>query len=296
MKEKGKSTPDRPAGGLRRILLASDLTAHTDRALDRAIALASQSRAAIRFVHAIDPGILPEKYLKMDVREAQQHLEREARDSGIDGHVDVSVQVSLGDAGMVVMEEAQKMQADIIVMGLSRDLTLGGMVRGTTIDKVVRRAQCPVLVVKTRARRPYMKIVAALDLAESSRKALDFALRQFPGAEISVIHVSETAPAGPLSDAGSPAVPDERRHQIEDMVTARFLAAGRGGPGTSDGPTLHFATGKAVDVLSEQIPRLNPDLVVMGTHGRTGVSNLFLGSVAETLLAGLRHDLLVVRA
>lgn len=296
MKEKDNLTSNRPAGGLRRILLASDLTAYTDRALDRAVLLASQSRAAIRFVHAIDPGLLPEKYWKMDVRDAQQHLEREVRDCGIDETIDVSIKVLPGDAEKVVIEEAQTMQADLIIMGLSRDLTLGGMLRGTTIDKVVRSAQCPVLVVKTRAKRPYKRIAVALDLAESSRKALDFALREFPVAEISVIHVAETPPADPLSDAGSPAVPDERRHQIEDMVTARFLAAGRGGVGTSDGPNLHFGNGKAVDVLSEQIPRLNPDLVVMGTHGRTGVSNLFLGSVAETLLAGLRHDLLVVRA
>jgi len=296
MKDQGDRNSDRPADGLQRILVASDLTAYTDRAFDRAAILAEQSRAAIRLVHAIDPGVLPEKYLKKNVREAEAHLEHEVRDSGIDKNIDVSVKVLRGNAEMVVIEEAQAMQADIIIMGLSHDTSLGGMVRGTTIDKVVRRAQCPVLVVKTRARRPYVRITAALDLAEPSRKALDFALREFPGAEISVIHVAETGPADPLPDAQGPAVSAERRHQIEDMVTARFLAAGRGRPGTSDGPTLHFGNGRAVNVLSERIPRMNPDLVVMGTHGRTGVSNLFLGSVAETLLEVLRHDVLVVRA
>lgn len=296
MKSMGDRKSDRPADGLQRILVASDLTAYTDRAIDRAAILAEQSRAAIRFVHAIDPGVLPERYLKRNIREAEAYLEQELRDSGIGKTTDVAIKVLFGNAERIVIEEAQAMRADIIIMGLSNDTSLGGMVRGTTIDKVIRRAQCPVLVVKARARRPYVRITAALDLAEPSRKALDFALRAFPGAEISVIHVAETAPADPLPDAQGPAVSAERRHQIEDMVTARFLAAGRGGPGTSDGPTLHFGNGKAADVLSEQIPRTNPDLVVMGTHGRTGVSTLFLGSVAETLLQVLRHDVLVVRA
>jgi nucleotide-binding universal stress UspA family protein len=296
MKDNADQNSDRPADGLRRILVACDLTAYTDRAIDRAVILAEQSRAAIRLVHAIDPGVLPEKYLKKIIREAEAYLAHELRDSGIDTNIDVSVRVLRGNAKMVVTEEAQAMQADIIIMGLSHDTSLGGIVRGTTIDKIVRSSQCPVLVVKTRARRPYMRITAAIDLAEPSRQALNFALRKFPRAGICVIHVAETGPVGPTSDALSPSVSAERRHQIEDMVTARFSAAGRGGSGESDGPSLHFASGRAVNVLSEEIPRMNPDLVVMGTHGRTGVSNLFLGSVAETLLEVLRHDVLVVRA
>lgn len=296
MASKGDVKSGRQASGLRRILVASDLTAYTDRAFDRAAMLAGENGAAVRFLHAIDPGVLPEKYLKTNIREAQAHLEHEVRDSGIDQSIDVSVKVLSGNAEKVVIDEAQAMQADIIIMGLSQDASLAGIVRGTTIDKVVRRAQCPVLVVKTRARRPYAKIAAAIDLAEPSRRALDFALLRFPGAEISVIHVDEGGAPGASGDDQPSTARTERRHQIEDMVSARFMAAGRGGPGTSDGPTLHFGNGRAANVLSEQIPRMNPDLVVMGTHGRTGVSNLFLGSVAETLLEVLRHDVLVVRA
>lgn len=44
--------------------------------------------------------------------------------------------------------------------------------------------------------------------------------------------------------------------------------------------------------MQEQVALVRPDLVVMSTHGRTGVSNLFLGSVAETLLEVLPHDIL----
>lgn len=286
----------RPDSGLRCILVASDLTANVDRALDRAAMLAEENRAAVRILHAVDPSLLPDSFLRRDIREAQALLEHEVRDSGIDMHLDVSVKIATGDADKVVVEEAQAMQADLIVMGLSHGATLTGMVRGTTIEKVVRRARCPVLVVKSRARRSYMKIAAAVDVAEPSRRALDFALRVFPGAQFTVMHVDEPAPDDQVAAAGIERARVERHHQIEDLVTARFAAVGRDGPGAPNGPTLVFDSGRAVDALPKQLARLRPDLVVLGTHGRTGVSNLFLGSVAETLLEVLPLDVLVARA
>ena len=285
-----------PDGGLRRILVASDLTAYSDRAFDRAVMLAVENQAAVHFLHAIERNLLPDGYVRQNVREAQARLEHEVRDSGIDAHLDVSVKVAIGDADKTIVEESRVMQSDLIVMGLSRDATLAGMVRGTTIEKVVRRARCPVLVVKTRARRSYMKIVAAVDLADPSRRALDFALRLFPSAQFTIIHVDETASIDRGADHAACPAGVERRHQVEDMVAAWFVAVGRGGPGSTNGPALVVEGGRAVNVLQEQVARLHPDLVVLGTHGRTGVSNLFLGSVAETLLEFLPHDVLVVRA
>jgi nucleotide-binding universal stress UspA family protein len=295
MDSSNDSGPSRPAGGLRRILVASDLTPYSDRALDRALMLAEQNGAAVRFVHAVAPTGLPESYVERDLRDAQAQLEREIRDAGIGNNVAASIKVLSGNPEAVIIDEAAALPADVIVMGVSQDASLLGVVRGTVIDKVVRRAQCPVLVVKRRARRPYAKIAAAIDLAEPSRRALDVALREFPDAEITILHVDEAGPAAADPGTSDAAARAERQHQIEDRVVARCLAAGRSGPGSSDGPTVIFASGVAVNVLQDQILRLDPDLVVLGTHGRTGVSSLFIGSVAETLLEVLRQDVLVVR-
>ncbi|KAF0097071.1 MAG: universal stress family protein 3 [Rhodospirillaceae bacterium] len=286
----------KPNGNLRRILVASDLTAYSDRAFDRAVMLAVENKAAVHFLHAIERNLLPDGYVRQNIREAQARLEHEVRDSGIGTHLDVSVKVAMGDADKTIVEESRVMQSDLIVMGLSHDATLAGMVRGTTIEKVVRRTRCPVLVVKTRARRSYVKIAAAVDLAEPSRQALDFALRVFPSAKFTILHVDETTRVGRRADAVGSAAGIERRHQIEDMVAARFESAGRGKLGATNGPALIVENGKAVNVLQEQVLRLHPDLVVLGTHGRTGVSDIFLGSVAETLLEVLPHDVLVARA
>lgn len=287
---------DMSKGCLDRILVATDLTAYSDRSFDRAVMLAEENNASLHFLHAIDPGALPESYVKRNLQEAKRELENEVADSGIDKHLDISLAVGEGEADKVILEEAKKMRADLIIMGLSHDMALTRILRGTTIDKVVRGAHCPVLIVKTRARRSYKKIAAAIDLAEPSRQALDIALRAFPKGDFTIIHVDETSP-GDHKEATTADPRDlERRHQIEDLVAARIAAIGLDGPGSTNRPTLIIEGGKPSKVLQKHVAELVPDLVVLGTHGRTGLSKLFLGSVAEALLDMLPKDVLVARA
>ena len=282
--------------GFDRILVASDLTAYSDRAYDRAVLLAEKNQATLRFLHAIDPGTLPESYVQRNLQDAERDLKREVQNSGIDERLSVSVTAGRGDADKVILEEAEKMRADLIVMGLSHDMALASVFRGTTIDKVVRGARCPVLVVKTRVWRGYERIAAAIDLAEPSRQALETALRAFPKGEFTIVHVDEASSTDQKGEATADPKKTERRHQVEDLVAARLAAAGRDGLGSPDGPTLILEGGKASKILQERFAELAPDLVVLGTHGRAGVSKLFLGSVAESLLDVLPFDVLVARA
>ncbi|WP_298723800.1 universal stress protein [uncultured Ferrovibrio sp.] len=272
--------------GFSRILVASDLTANTDRAFDRAVLLAETSGASLCVLHAVDADILPERYINLNLREAQASLERELRDAELPAHIQTTLKVVPGKAPEAILQEAGAMSADLIVMGVSTDLSLTGLLRGTTIDKVVRRAPCPALVVKVRPRRPYRHVAIAVDLGAPSRQALDLALGKFPGAKFCVLHVDET---------GDAAKAEERRNLIADMVTARCATAGCGVPGKPGGPELVFGSGRATAVLQEQIDRLDPDLVVIGTHGKDGVGNVLLGSVAEAMLDLLRCDVMALR-
>jgi nucleotide-binding universal stress UspA family protein len=285
---------DAATSGIRTILVACDLTANTDRAFDRAAQLALSSRAALTFVHAIEPGVLPPAFVQKNIGDARATLENELRASGLGQDVATSIEVRVGRKEAVVVELAKAAAADLIVMGLSHDASLTGLVRGTTIDKVVRQAHCPVLVVKTRARHRYAKIAVAIDLSEASRRGLDIALREFPDASFSLIHVEEGYKSGSLA-APAP-VSSERRHQIQDMVSARLLAAARvPGHPLASAPELILETGGTISTLQQAVARIAPDLLVIGTHGRTGMSNLFLGSVAEALLDVVPLDILVVR-
>lgn len=281
--------------GLRRMLVASDLTASGDRAFDRAVLLAQEHHAAVRFLHVVDLSLLPASCVRRDLREAQARLEHEVQESGVGQKLEVSVKVASGSTDQVVIDDAKAMPADLVVMGLSQDASLAILVRGTTVDRVVRGAPCPVLVVKTRARRAYAAIVVAVDLAEPSRRALELALRLFPAARFTIVHVDDATPADQAADRAPDPAQGERRRLIEDMVGTALKAAGRDGPGAADGTALVFAAGVAAPVLLELATRSRADLVVLGTHGRAGLSGLLLGSVAENLLEVLPQDVLVAR-
>jgi nucleotide-binding universal stress UspA family protein len=273
-------------------MCASDLSAYSDRAMDRATFLANETGAAVDFLHVVDSKLLPEPHLSRAIAEAKRVLEKDVGEIGFDEKTNIAVRVESGEAVETIIREAERRKANLILMGLSSDATLIGMFRGTTTDKVIRRGHCPVLVVKTRAKRPYMQIVVAVEHSETSRKALDFALHSFPRGVFTFVYVDEAAKMA--EQIGSPASL-EKRNEIQDMVTARCLAAKQGVPGQADGPQLVFGHGNARDVLQEYILPISPDLVVLGTHTRTGAARMFLGSVAERMLEVLPNDILIVR-
>jgi nucleotide-binding universal stress UspA family protein len=59
------------AGGFHRILIASDLTPHADRAFDRAVILAEQNRAVVRLIHSVETPGLAQEYLNSAIRDAE---------------------------------------------------------------------------------------------------------------------------------------------------------------------------------------------------------------------------------
>jgi nucleotide-binding universal stress UspA family protein len=157
--------------------------------------------------------------------------------------------------------------------------------------------------------KPYV-ILAAVDYSPSSDLALERALTLAREKQSSVVHVvnvlpvyqagavvGDTGAAGPL--AGALPTVDEAAEQLRSY-TARQVESYRQVHG---GLTLAFldqiTAHQRVDVPSEEIARLaaelEADLIVVGTHGRTGLSRLLLGSVAEAVVRLAPCPVLVVR-
>ena len=67
-------------------------------------------------------------------------------------------------------------------------------------------------------------------------------------------------------------------------------------PGAAGGPTIIITHGEVPEQLERQIESLDADLLVMGTHGRTGISKLLLGSTAEAMLGRAYCDVLMTRS
>lgn len=141
-------------------------------------------------------------------------------------------------------------------------------------------------------------ILCPVDFSDFSRHAFDRAvgIARGYGADLTVLHVLPVPSAVPALPYG-PEGPGPFGFEAVDRARAvaelpRFLAAE-----PSIGVPLHYVTAESPSVPQEillQTARLAADLVVMGTHGRSGFEHFLLGSVAEKTLRTSRVPVLVV--
>ena len=281
---------------MKKLLVATDLSARSDRALDRAAALAKEHGAHLAVVHVLDED-LPES-----VAEAQEKTAREAIAAHIDdlagqGSLDHSVSVVLGRAHADIAEIAEQSGTDLIVLGIHRENVFKDMFRGTTVERIIRAGSVPVLLVRDRVAAPYHRIMVTVDFSVHSRRAVEFATSFAPQAEFHLVHAYDVPFRGFIygGDTGEEAR-EQHERQLRKMIDeemAPFLA-------DRDMETLRLQAvmqrGLPHEVIRQQVAKLGPDLLVVGTHGRTGVAHAVLGSVAEDLLNAPPCDVLAVKA
>jgi nucleotide-binding universal stress UspA family protein len=274
------------------ILFATDLSARCDRALDRAVLLAKQHQAKLVALHVLESGLVDSLTLptwRRNVKD-QQKLAQERLTHDLQGvDVQVEVVVETGKPVDVIEKVAQAHGAGLIVSGIARDETLGRIVLGTTVEKLVRQSDIPVLVVKSRAQRPYVTVLAATDFSEGSRQSVRIGRALAPDASLSLFHAFDI----PTRGAGSEGVNSEILQERAEAKAAEFIA---GTPELANAkPEVIYALGQPDVKLPAYVLEHPVDLVVAGTHGATGILRTALGSVAEGLLASLPTDVLVVR-
>lgn len=276
------------------ILLATDLSCRCDRALDRAVALAAEWHARLVVLHVLqepDPVTdLPSWRRPPDpLQAARQRVRSDLR--GAEG-VDIEVLVERGEPASLILEGIQRLKCDLVVTGVARDETLGRILLGTITQTLARKANAPLLVVKSRPRGPYRNAVVATDFSEGSRRALETALKLLPSAKVSLFHAYDVVFEGFIDDKMAAREAEARKVEAE-MQT--FLAATPAV--TASGRTLatFCEYGEIGALLQDMVQARGVDLVVLGTEGGGGLKGAMLGSVAQRLLTDLAGDVLLVR-
>jgi nucleotide-binding universal stress UspA family protein len=136
-----------------------------------------------------------------------------------------------------------------------------------------------------------------IDFSVYSRRAVEFAVKFVPNGEVHLVHAYDVPFKGFLYGHDTRReVSKQHRMQFEQMIDeemATFLATFE-----TKSPKIErvMQQGTVRQVINRQVSRLKPDLLVIGTHGRTGVAHAFLGSVAEDLLRQPPCDVLAVKA
>jgi universal stress protein A len=139
--------------------------------------------------------------------------------------------------------------------------------------------------------RLFKKILCPVDFDENSMAALDTAaeLARENGATLCVMHVVFT----PL---GAPGFPLEPHSVVSEQPSALELEeVARNRLGRKIKHEVIIKIGKPAEAIIQAAEDLDVDLIVMATHGRSGVARLFLGSVAEHVVRGAQRPVLSVR-
>ncbi|MCO5094491.1 MAG: universal stress protein [Xanthomonadaceae bacterium] len=283
------------------ILLATDLSARCDRALDRAVQLARQWQARLVAVTVVDPGTLSETRVRAapppswggdDDGPAARTLRQLRRDAAATD-VDIVVRVEEGRVNETLARVAVEEGAGLIVTGIARSESLGRTVLGSTVDWLARHATVPVLVVRDRTHGAYRNIVLASDFSPSARFALERAAGLFAGVPMTVFNAFEVPFLGMMDPKAQSAIAQGREAATREGQ--EFLASAALDPSPREAIRLHVEHGEPVRLTYEYARDHEADLIVLGTHGRSALFDILIGSIARRILETAATDILLVR-
>lgn len=281
---------------MKSLLVASDLSPRSDRAVGRAAALASQLGARLNVLHVVDDE-LPTMVADRHKIEAEAALDGQiAALASVEADM-VTRCVVFGTPYRDILSQAETVGAELVVLGTHREDSIGGFFLGTTAERVIRHGDDPVLVVRNHARAPYRRVLIAVDFSVYSRRAVEFALRFVPEGKFFLLHAYDV-PFSSYRSRNASGSQDSKRHQVQmdAMLSDEFQAFQQSLPAQRPNLEPVFVEGDVRSVIAEQVGALGADLLVVGTHGRTGLAHALLGSVAEHILAHPPCDVVAVKA
>lgn len=276
----------------KKILLATDLSARGDRALDRSAQLARQWGAQLHIVHVMDRrsaslsqtvdflttwrrpqnvALAIQNRIRRDLREEVDHLK---------------IHVEEGVPDEVILDLVEREGCDLIVMGEGRKLF------GSNVERLVRKAPVSVLVVKSRLSGAYRHILVGTDFTEESRYGLEMAASSFPECRFTVMHAFEMPYRGILTDATlSRDFASLEQRAIEEFVRDAVIEE----PVRSELRTI-IEHGPPDLMLCRFVEEHQADLTVIGAYGRGLLFHLLIGGNAPRIVDWVPSDILLVRA
>jgi nucleotide-binding universal stress UspA family protein len=276
-----------------------------DAALAPAIRLADSIGAELHVVHAFDPpdptvladgtlltaASLDGAFVGRVIDAVLPRLEAQVRRFA-DDPSRVTVHVLPGVPHARLSSFASEVDADLLVVGATRRGRIWRDILGTTAERVLRAARVPVLVVHQPFFGPVRRVLLTTDLSDLSASVHDRAV------EVLEMLFSDEPP-----ELRSVLVVDHRvalatslvAESVERLGRAaveRFLAARPSGPAVE----ARARVGDPCDEIVVEAQAWQADLLVLGTHGRKGLSRYVFGSVAAAVLRDANRNVLVIPA
>ena len=276
-----------------KILAATDFSTRSNRGLRQAGLLAQGSGASVAIVHVVDDD-QPQALLEMERGEANRILGEQISVMPELQKARCSSLVVTGAPFSGILDAATTMGADLIVMGAHRRKLLRDIFVGTTVERVIRTGPFPVLMVNKEVQQHYDSVLIPVEPSEPSIHALRFANASglISLTRATLLHAFVAVGKGKLRISGADSAEyeaTERQNAIDELTG--FLGANDLG---SQKWSLRVEEGAPMDVITRAVEQMHPDLIIMGTHARSGLLKELIGSVTEAVLRSVNVDVLAV--
>jgi len=305
------------------LIIGTSLTEASDAVVRGGMKLARSAGAKVHLAHAYSTPMtytgspfLPEvptgEVLKAERAALQRKLDSQIERLGIERGELAGVHLDSGPAHRLLIETAQQVGADLLVVGATEAPRLA-RVFGSTADRVVRKATCPVLVLRGELPVPPRRVLLPVDLSPLSTEAFEIGLgllaqiapaagpERVPEVEAFFVELEpETRVIAPEAakeraplDLLAPIAPITpiADSELRRFVTVHSTAAAAV---TSLPVAVRVESGFVDSAILDRIEQWGPDLVILGTHGRGGFERFLLGSVAATVVRDGWTNVLVI--
>lgn len=296
---------------IQRVLFATDFSEHAEKALAHALWYAREFGAELHMLHALvlhgaDPANPDLAFPDLEgageqIREWARARMREVSER-IDDEVPVVRATRRGIApAPAILEYAREEDVDLVVMATHGRRGIRRLLMGSVAEEVVRTAARPVLTVRPDAGAehgdPPRRILVPVDFSEHSDRALRYgaALCERTGAELHAVHAvseryfpdayfAEAAEIQAMAAAAEERVPEALHRNVHEVL------------GEDADVRTRIEAGSPAQAVSEYAEEEDVDLVVISSHGRTGLERVLMGSVAEGVIRRAPCPVLTVKA
>jgi len=292
---------------LKNILFPTDFSRCANQALDHAVFIAKKYHANIHKLHAIVlhdhfPFLSNLDYQKDDlliqyddnVKKRIAKLAKGKMKVDWETRRNIGINITMeqqhgNSPSEVILDYAKEKDIDLIVMGTHGRRGMGHLVLGSEAESVVRLSSCPVLTIREHEKPIDMKkidkILVPIDFSEHSKQVLSHAkeIAYVYGAKLQLLHVFELK-AHPFYIEMSHVPTFDYIPEIENKCKEQLECLYNEAPGPDVEVEYLTVQGHPVSEIIKYVKGENPDLIVIATHGLTGIKYFLLGSVAEKVV------------
>lgn len=295
--EQALVNPDSKQIDIRKILVTDNFSKYSVFSLAYALTLAKTYKCELHLLHVVEDS-------HTDLQEAKKHL-KEAF-SAIDIEPDqVKYAVVSGKAYEKINEYIESHKIDLVCLATRESSyspsvfsTTNSLLFGSTTDKLLRKSSCPILVV-----RPFethkqevisnkIKVLVATDGSTYAEEAVNYAANWLwpANTELRVVTVIE-----PLSSLGPPVTHYKLASELMEASENLVAEAAKKLQKTNLPVSHHVRGGFAADEIINEAKEWGANLIIVGTHGRRGISRFLLGSIAEKVTNNAHCSVIVVK-